>query len=74
MHPEGFEPAIPAGDRPQNLALDGSATGIALHVTIHFNKYTKFILQLLYSEYFMQSGDLPLSTHKFSSIPPARHL
>ena len=24
----GFEPAIPAGDRPQTLALDRSATGI----------------------------------------------
>jgi hypothetical protein len=23
----GFEPAIPAGDRPQTLALDRSATG-----------------------------------------------
>ena len=24
----GFEPATPAGDRPQTLALDRSATGI----------------------------------------------
>ena len=24
----GFEPAIPASDRPQTLAVDGSATGI----------------------------------------------
>jgi hypothetical protein len=24
MHPAEFEPAIPVGDRPQTLALDGS--------------------------------------------------
>ena len=28
MPPAGFERAIPAGDRPQKLALDRSATGI----------------------------------------------
>ena len=28
MPPVGFEPAIPAGERPQTLALDGAATGI----------------------------------------------
>ena len=28
MPPAGFEPAIPAGDRPQTHALDRSATGI----------------------------------------------
>ena len=28
MAPAGFEPAIPAGDRPQTLAVDRSATGI----------------------------------------------
>ena len=28
MPPAGFEPAIPAGERPQTLALDRSATGI----------------------------------------------
>ena len=28
MPPVGFEPAIPASDRPQTLALDGSDTGI----------------------------------------------
>ena len=28
MPPAGFEPAIPASDRPQTLALDRSATGI----------------------------------------------
>ena len=28
MPPAGFEPAIPAGERPQILVLDCSATGI----------------------------------------------
>ena len=28
MPPAGFEPAIPAGERPPTLALDRSATGI----------------------------------------------
>jgi hypothetical protein len=28
MPPAGFEPAIPASDRPQTLTLDGSATWI----------------------------------------------
>jgi hypothetical protein len=28
MPPAGLEPAIPAGDGPQTLALDRSATGI----------------------------------------------
>ena len=32
MPPAGFEPLIPAGDRPQILALDRSATGIGLLV------------------------------------------
>ena len=27
MSPEGFEPAIPAGERPQTLVLDRMATG-----------------------------------------------
>ena len=30
MHPAGFEPAIPASERPQILALDHSNTGIGL--------------------------------------------
>ena len=29
MHPAGFEPAILGSERPQTLALDCSATGIA---------------------------------------------
>ena len=34
MSRAGFEPATPAGDRPQTLALDRSATGIG-----HSGKY-----------------------------------
>ena len=33
MPAAGFEPAIPAGDRPQTLTLDRSATGIGLSKT-----------------------------------------
>jgi hypothetical protein len=32
MSPPGFEPAIPAGERPQTHALDRAATGIGHHV------------------------------------------
>ena len=28
MPPEGFEPAIPASERPKNIALDSADTGI----------------------------------------------
>ena len=28
MPPAGFEPAIPKNERPQNYALDNTATGI----------------------------------------------
>jgi hypothetical protein len=31
MSPAGFELVIPAGDRPQNYALDRSATGIGIY-------------------------------------------
>jgi hypothetical protein len=30
MPPAGFEPAIPASEQPQTLALDRSITGIAV--------------------------------------------
>jgi len=33
--PVGFEPAIPAGERPQTDALDGAATGTGLLCTVH---------------------------------------
>jgi hypothetical protein len=31
MYPAGFEPAIPAGERPQTHALDRAVTGINSH-------------------------------------------
>ena len=40
MPPAGFEPAIPAGDRPQTHALDRSATGIGLtRTSAYFNAH-----------------------------------
>ena len=30
----GFKPAIPADDRPQTLALDGSATGMTVELRV----------------------------------------
>ena len=32
MPPVGFEPAIPASERPQTHTLDGTATGIGKHM------------------------------------------
>ena len=31
MPPVGFEPAIPANERPQTYALDGAATGTGIN-------------------------------------------
>ena len=36
MPPAGFEPAMPAGDRPQTHALDRSATGIGKYKDIKY--------------------------------------
>ena len=44
MLPAGFEPAIPAGERPQTHALDRAATGIDLH----FYYYLQF--HVIFSE------------------------
>jgi hypothetical protein len=33
MPPEGFEPAIPASERPHTHALDRTATGIGVRMT-----------------------------------------
>jgi hypothetical protein len=41
MPPAGFKPAIPAGDRPQTLALDRSATGIGNTAYLLVLKYVK---------------------------------
>ena len=34
MLPVGFEPAIPASERPQTHALDRAATGKGVHMTL----------------------------------------
>jgi hypothetical protein len=47
MPPAGFEPVIPAGDRPQTHALDRSATGIGHSISQH----TEFCCR---RKYFMQ--------------------
>ena len=52
MQPVGFEPAIPAGERPQTHALDCAATAInlqrttpsILHVVKHIIKYALYVL------------------------------
>jgi hypothetical protein len=38
MAPAGFEPAIPASDRPQTYALESAATGIGCYVE-HAKKF-----------------------------------
>jgi hypothetical protein len=37
MHPVGFEPAIPANERPQTHALDRAATGIGDYFETSFS-------------------------------------
>jgi hypothetical protein len=39
MPPAGFEPAIPASDRPQALILDRSATGTGRITVQCYKKY-----------------------------------
>ena len=39
MPPAGFEPAIPAGDRPQTLALDRLASGIGYYYYYYYYYY-----------------------------------
>jgi hypothetical protein len=46
MPPAGFEPAIPASERPQTHALERTATG----VTFTFTKYDRSILDALARE------------------------
>jgi hypothetical protein len=41
MPPAGFEAAIPAGDRPQTLALDRSATGIGERINTGIKSFWK---------------------------------
>jgi len=40
MPPAGFDPAIPASNRPQTYNLDRAATGIGL-ITIYLHKIKK---------------------------------
>ena len=45
MPPVGFEPTIPAGERPQTYALDRAATGTGLFAfEAHFMERAAFIL------------------------------
>ena len=55
MHPAGFEPAIPAGERLQTHALDRSGTGIGMQGQGH----------LVY-QYFAEAGGLEKYSTKFS--------
>ena len=48
MSPVGFEPAIPAGERLQTLALDRSATGIGTVALISYKNSTA----VAFSQYF----------------------
>jgi hypothetical protein len=46
MLPQGFEPAIPASERPQTHALDRTATGIGHIRYASHNLHTRIKLQL----------------------------
>jgi len=39
MSPAGFEPTIPASERPQTYALDSAATGTGYYYYIYPRKY-----------------------------------
>jgi hypothetical protein len=52
MHPVGFEPEIPASERPQTYTLDHAATGIAFQ-NIAISKFTGHLFA-----HFLQS-DIP---------------
>jgi len=44
MPPVGFEPAVPASEKPKTHALDGAATGISVYFKKHF--YISGILEV----------------------------
>jgi hypothetical protein len=50
MPPAGFEPAIPASERPQSHALDRAATGIGHHA-FAFSKYPRNYKKVLHWTY-----------------------
>jgi len=41
MTPKGFEPAVPAGERPQNYTLDRKARAMVFSYFIHSNQTTQ---------------------------------
>ena len=45
MSPAGFEPAIPASERPQTYALDRAATGTGLRITLQSTIHNKACLE-----------------------------
>jgi hypothetical protein len=56
MPPVGFEPAIPASERPQTHALDRAATGIGNDLFNYANySYYKFVVVLLLSLFHYSS-------------------
>ena len=49
MPPAGFEPAIPASERPQTHALDHAATGIGIKQNYwdqNFEKNNRFLMKV----------------------------
>ena len=66
MPPVGFEPTIPAGERPQTYALDRAAIGTGYQLN-----YVAKILELLNE--VSNKRSLVLKP-EFVTIPTARHL
>ena len=50
----GFEPAILAGDRPQTLALNRSATGIGILLNLIIEKYVTRSFRGRYQDYYIK--------------------
>jgi len=46
MAPAGFQPAIPAGERPQTHFLDRAATGIAANINKFSKQSEKYLFNL----------------------------
>ena len=60
--PEGFEPAIPASEQPQNHAYDRAATGIGIWNITYVNIN-------LSSQWRLQTANCHLSLHRLSLFP-----
>jgi len=52
MPPVGFEPTVPAGERPQSYALDRTATGIDHGQTLTF--YNSVTIRLKLPDFWLQ--------------------